>query len=257
MTKVDVFKISGKTKGKIDLPEVFETPYRPDIIKKCVEAARANRRQPYGPSPVAGKQHSEESWSVGMGVSRVPRLSQGRRAVLMPGAVGGRRAHPPTTKRKWTEKINKKEKHLAKASALAATANRELVRKRGHRFEKEMSLPVVVENSLEKINKTSEVMEVFEALGILDDVSRAKEGIHIRSGKGKMRGRKYKIPKSLLVVVSDKTNLGLSARNLPGVDVALPEELNTELLAPGGIAGRFTVFTELSLKKVGELNESI
>ncbi len=40
----------------------------------------------------------------------------------------------------------KKEKILARKSALAATANKQLVAKRGHKFKETMTLPIVVED---------------------------------------------------------------------------------------------------------------
>jgi len=68
-------------------------------------------------------------------MSRVPRLTQGQAAALVPNVVGGRRAHPPKIERDWKEKMNKKENKLARNSALAATADKEVVIKRGHRFD--------------------------------------------------------------------------------------------------------------------------
>ncbi|HIH28857.1 MAG TPA: 50S ribosomal protein L4, partial [Thermoplasmata archaeon] len=69
-------------------------------------------------------------------------------------------------------------------------------------------------------------------------------------GKGKMRGRRYRIPKSILIV-SLKEGLQKSSENLSGVDITKPQHLNIELLAPGGIAGRLTVFTKSALTKLG------
>ncbi|HWR27046.1 MAG TPA: 50S ribosomal protein L4, partial [Candidatus Thermoplasmatota archaeon] len=73
---------------------------------------------------------------------------------------------------------------------------------------------------------------------------------HVRAGKGKMRGRRYRVPKSLLIV-SLKEGIEKSSENLSGVDITKPQQLNIELLAPGGIAGRLTVFTKSALTKVG------
>ena len=61
-----------------------------------------------------------------------------------------------------------------------------------------------------------------------------------------MRGRKYRIPKSILIVSTNDT-VARSSRNLTGVDVTMPEQLNIEMLAPGGTAGRLTVFTKSAL----------
>ncbi|MEJ4711124.1 50S ribosomal protein L4, partial [Enterococcus faecium] len=81
----------------------------------------------------------------------------------------------------------------------------------------------------------------------------AKEGKKIRSGKGKMRGRKYKSPKGPLIVVGEDKGISLGARNHAGVDVVLVENLNAELLAPGTHPGRLTVFTKSAIEKLGEL----
>ena len=34
MAKVNVYGIDGAVKETVDLPQVFDTPYRPDIIQK-------------------------------------------------------------------------------------------------------------------------------------------------------------------------------------------------------------------------------
>jgi len=73
---------------------------------------------------------------------------------LLHVTFGGRRAHPPKVERNWKEKINRKERLIAKNSAIAATANKEIVVKRGHKFNEKLSLPIVVDDKFEKIKKT-------------------------------------------------------------------------------------------------------
>lgn len=250
MTKVNIYSIDGTVKEKIDLPKIFETPYRPDIIKKSFEVVHANKRQPYGSDPFAGTRHAVASVGKGRGMSRVPRLTQGQSAALAPNVVGGRRAHPPKVERNWKEKINKKENKLARNSALAATATKEVVAKRGHRFDEKITLPIVVEDDFDKIKKTKEVIEILEKIGVYSDIERAANGRHIRAGKGKMRGRRYREPKSLLIV-SSKDGAKKSSQNLSGVDITKPHHLSIEHLAPGGIAGRLTIFTKSALTQVG------
>jgi large subunit ribosomal protein L4e len=250
MTKVNVYSMDGTVKEKIDLPKIFDTPYRPDIIKKSFEVIRSNQRQPYGSDPLAGTRHAVASVGKGRGMSRVPRLTQGQAAALAPNVVGGRRAHPPKIERDWKEKMNKKENQLARNSALAATADTEVVKKRGHRFDEKITLPIVVDDDFENIKKTKEVIEVLQKIGIYSDVLRSANGKHVRAGKGKMRGRRYRTPKSLLIV-STKETIEKSSDNLSGVDIAKPHQLNIEHLAPGGIAGRLTIFTKSALTKVG------
>jgi len=250
MVKVNVYGLDGTEKEKIDLPEVFNTVYRPDIIRKTFNVLHSNKRQPYGANPLAGTKHATASVGKGRGSSRVPRLTQGRRAALAPCVVGGRRAHPPMAERNWKEKMNKKEKQIACKSAIAATADKELVSKRGHKFDNKLTLPIIVDDKFENIKKTKEVINTFDKMGIYDDVLRANSGKHIRAGKGKRRGRKYKIPKSILIV-STKDDIKKSSNNLLGIDIIKLNEMNIEHLAPGGDAGRLTVFTKTALKKMG------
>ena len=250
MSKVNVYKIDGSSTEKIELPSVFDTAYRPDIIKKSFDVLHSNKRQPYGSDPFAGTKHATASVGKGRGQSRVPRLTQGRRAALAPCVVGGRRAHPPKVERNWKEKINKKEKHIAKYSALAATKDKDIVMNRGHKFDEKISLPVIVEDKFDNIKKTKDVINALDKLGVYDDVIRATNGKHIRPGKGKGRGRRYKTPKSVLIV-SKNDAINKSSRNLTGINIVKPENINIEHLAPGGIAGRLTIITKSALKEIG------
>lgn len=247
MTKVNIYNKAGSAAGEVELPGVFETEFRPDVIRKAVNAAQANRRQAYGPTRFAAhKPH--RSIRSGQGISRVPRATQGSNAVFSPAVVGGRRAHPPRPEKDWTEKVNRKEKQLARASALAATAFEDAVRTRGHKFKDGLTLPVVIDDELEAIEKTKDLVAALEAIGVGEDLRRADEGKHQRAGRGKMRGRRYKTPKSLLFVVSGlEAPVLTAARNLTGVDVITPDQLSTELVAPGGDAGRLLVITKSAL----------
>jgi large subunit ribosomal protein L4e len=250
--KANIIDLSGNQVGQIDLPAVFEEEYRPDLIKRAVLSAQANRLQPYGPHFYAGMNTSARSWGPGHGVSRVPRIINARRAAGVPMAKGGRRSHAPQPNADKTEKINIKERKKAIRSAIAATTVPELVSARGHVFQRE--LPVVVQNDFESLSKTSDVKKFLVAAGLWNDVERAKNGKTIRAGKGKVRGRKYKNRKSLLIVVSKDQGAGKAARNLPGVDFINADGLNAELLAPGTHAGRLTLWTEASIQRLKERN---
>jgi large subunit ribosomal protein L4e len=250
MVKVNVYGIDGSEKEKIDLPGVFTTPYRPDLIRKSFNILHSNKRQAYGSDPEAGCKHATASVGKGRGQSRVPRPTHGNRAALAPCVVGGRRAHPPKAQRVWKEKINKKEKQLAKQSALAATSDKDLVSTRGHKFNEKVSLPLVVDDNFEKIKKTKDAIAALDKIGVYDDILRAANGKHIRAGKGKNRGRKYKTPKSVLIVAT-KQDLVKASNNLSGVDIVQPKNINIEHLAPGGDAGRLTIFTKSAIKELG------
>ena len=245
--KNTILSLSGSSLREIELPSVFSETYRPDIIKKAVLAAQANRRQPYGVSDYAGMRTSARSLGSGRGIAQIPRLVNSNRAARVPQATGGRRAHPPKKEKDWSEKINKKERRLAIRSAIAATTNPDLVSARGHRFEADIDLPVILEDAFESLTKTKDVCEVLRSINLWQDVIRAKDGKKIRAGRGKLRGRKYKKPKSILIVTSGYQGIEKAARNLPGVDVVMCDRLNAELLAPGTHAGRLTIWTESAI----------
>jgi large subunit ribosomal protein L4e len=248
---INVYGIDGKVKGKLKLPSVFSTPFRPDLIRRAVVSAQANRRQRYGPSKVSGMRHAVSTWGKGRGVARVQRLSQGRRGAESPNNVGGRRAHPPRPEHSFEKKINQKEKKLAIASALAATSDMNKVRARGHRFKEGLTLPVIIDDSMEKMERTKDVMSMFESIGLSPDVERASEGKHIRAGRGKMRGRRFRQPRSILLIATEGSPILVGARNLPGVNTIFPKGMNTELLAPGGDPGRLVVFSKKAFETIG------
>lgn len=251
--KFNVYSLEGEVTGEIELPKIFEETYRPDIIKRAVISSQTARVQPWGTDPMAGKRTSAVSLGSGRGAAMVPRIKNGSRAAFIPQAIGGRRAHPPRAQKNHHERINKKERRFAIRSAVAATMSEELVAKRGHKVDNVPQLPLIVEDDFASIKKTKDTRDVFKKLGIMDDISRAKSGKKIRSGKGKMRGRKYRKPKGPLLVVAEDKGIGLGARNHPGVDVVCVDKLNAELLAPGTQPGRLTVFTKSAVEKLGDL----
>lgn len=256
--KVKLYSLTGRAKDDVELPAVFDTPVRVDLIRKAVNAAQANRRQPYGPNPRAGMRHAASTWGKGRGVSRVQRMKGGSTAVESPNNVGGRRCHPPRVERVWAEKINRKERQAAFRAALAATASNAMVSQRGHQYDDKLTLPLVVEQDMEtewlkaadgvEGVKTRRSVRFLRGLGVEADLLRAKNGHHIRAGKGKRRGRKYRTPSSLLVVLSQLNGVERAFTNLPGVSVTTAADLNTEDLAPGGDPGRLTLFTTQALE---------
>lgn len=249
-TYAKVFNLEGKEVGRTRLPEVFRTPIRPDVIKRAVVAIQSHRLQPKGRNPYAGKRTTAESWGVGRGISRVPRLSDSSRAAFAPGTVGGRLAHPPTVEKRIYKKIPKKEKRLALFSAIAATASKDLIEARGHIIGNVPDLPLVVTDDLESIKTTKDLKSVLINLGVWPDIERVKESIKVRSGKGKMRGRRTKRAVGPLIVVSKNDGVFKAARNLPGVDVVSVRDLNPELLAPGTHPGRLTLWTNSSIEEM-------
>src|SRR5688572_1189629 len=86
---VTVHDAAGKSAGQVDLPGVFATPLRPDLIRKAVNVAQANRRQRYGAMPVAGERPSVEWPGKGKGMARTPRKKQASDAAFVPNAFKG------------------------------------------------------------------------------------------------------------------------------------------------------------------------
>jgi large subunit ribosomal protein L4e len=249
-----IFDLEGNPSGKTTLPSVFETPLRPDIVKRAVLAIQSQRIQPQGRDPMAGKRTSAESRGTGMATARVPReKGGGGRAKLAPGTVGGRQAHPPKAQTRITKRIPKKEKRLALLSAIAATASKETVASRGHEIEDIPQIPLIVADAFEELAKTKDVEEALTRLGVLSDIYRVRESRKIRAGKGKHRGRKMKQAVGPLIVVSQKKSLVNAASNIPGVDVVTVNNLNPEILAPGTHLGRLTLWTNGAIEKLDKL----
>ncbi|MBW2971383.1 50S ribosomal protein L4 [Candidatus Woesearchaeota archaeon] len=253
-----IINLENKQIGKRKLPVQFEEEIRPDLIRRGVLAVQSTRRQPYGAKPGAGLRHSarvskrRRDWrgSYGIGISRIARKVTQRRGsrftwtgAISPQAVGGRRAHPPKAEKIWVQGINKKERRKSIRSAIAATFNLELVKQRHSVPE---SYPFIVSKDIEKLDKTKDVQAFMEKVGFKDELNRA--GVKsVRAGKGKWRGRKYKVSKGPLFVVSGECKLLDAAKNIGGVEVVDVKHLNAELLAPGTHAGRLTLWSEAAV----------
>ncbi|WP_353634504.1 50S ribosomal protein L4 [Halobacterium sp. NMX12-1] len=242
--------LNGDDAGTLDLPDVFSEPVRPDLVKRAVLAAQANRTQKHGSDEYAGLRTSAESHGSGRGMAHVPK-TEGRGA-RVPQTVGGRKAHPPKAEKEPGLDVNDKERKAAVRSAIAATTDADVVAERGHAFDDDTELPLVVSDDFEDLVKTKEVVAFLEAVGVHADVERADDGRNVRAGQGTLRGRKYQEPSSILVVTSSESGPSKAARNLAGVDVATGREVNAEDLAPGAEPGRLTLWTESAVEEVAD-----
>ena len=266
----ETYSVATKDGKEITLPEAFASPIRSDIVRSAVHASRANRRQSYGhrehdgkKAPQPGMKHSVEWWGKGRGVSRIMRKTGQRTGAQNPHTRGGRRAHGPKVDKDWSQKLNTKERRIARNSAIAASCDPSTVSSRGHRFDETTRFPIVIDGYTESRGSSKEKYDIeeipfqystrkfvamMEGLGLGSDLERSKQGRRIRAGKGTMRGRKYRTPKSVLLVVSEKCGLDKAARNIPGVDVVTAKDLSAEDLAPGGDVGRLTVWTKSAIE---------
>jgi len=259
--KIPVYDLSGKVKSNIEVKRAFSEPVRKDLIKRAVLAERAAERAPYGADPSAGKKtsahyHGRRHYRYSMmnrEMSRMKRIHGSGflsfRARFVPQAVKGRKAHPPKSEKAWKVKINKKEHAKAVMSAISACAERELLQERGHKIENVKHIPLVVDDSFEKLNRVRDVRDALIHMGLGDEIERVKEK-KIRSGKGKMRGRRYKKKKGPVIIVDNGELVQKAARNIHGFEVVPASMLDVELLAPGAAPGRLCVWTKGALEKV-------
>jgi len=253
-----ILNLSGKASKKITIPEIFRVTIRPDMIKRAVISEQSHRIQQQGRDPMAGKRTTAESRGTGLGIARLPRVKGSRyrkagQAALAPGTVGGRQAHPPKAEKNIKKQINKKERQMAIASAIAATADKNMVASRGHVIDRVLELPIIVSDRIQSLTKTMQVKDTLEKIGVWQDVERVKDSRKVRAGRGKTRGRKIKQRKGPLIVVAEDEGIGKAARNIPGVDVVTIEQLNIELLAPGTHPGRLTIWSESAIKIMEKL----
>lgn len=249
-----VYDLTGKNVAKIELPSIFATPIRPDVIKRAVLAIQSTRYQRQGRDPMAGKKTTAESRGTGGGSARIPRQkTQSGKAAFAPGTVHGRAGHPPTSDKSIVKRIPKKEKRLALFSAIAATASKEIVTKRGHSAEDMLDIPMVVVDNLEQLRKTKEVEDALTHLGVLSDLYRVRESRNVRAGKGKCRGRRIKQAVGPLIVINENQGIVEAAQNIPGVSIVAVSNLNAEHLAPGTHPGRLAIWTSGAITKLGQL----
>ncbi len=160
---------------------------------------------------------------------------------------------PTKTWRKWHRKINTNQRRYAMCSALAATALPGLVMARGHRIDNVGEVPLVVDNSIEKMSKTKDAVKLLKALNAYGDVQKSKDSKKIRPGKGKMRNRRYITRRGPLVIYSEDNGITRAFRNLPGVDLLKVDRMNLLLLAPGGHLGRFCIWSRGAFDKLNAL----
>lgn len=238
--KAKLYDLDGKEAGEVELPAVFSTPFRPDVIKRAVLAQQSAGRQPYGTDLLAGMRSSAHYHGsrhyrfkmMNMEMSRIPRIHgkvgyMAWRARIAPHAVKGRRAHPPKASKIWLQRINAKERMLAIKSAIAA------------------SKPVIFVDDFENMKSTKSVAALLEKIMPQQIERSAKK--KVRAGRGKMRGRRYTKKKGPLMIFSKNCPAIKASRNVPGIDAVSLSNINAELLAPGTHVGRTLITTKSAL----------
>ena len=68
---------------------------------------------------------------------------------------------------RWHRKVNLTQRRYAVASGLAASAVPALVMARGHRIDELNEVPLVLDNSAEKLSKTRDAVALLDLLGAI------------------------------------------------------------------------------------------
>jgi large subunit ribosomal protein L4e len=258
-----ILDVEGNKIKEIKLPSIFSAPVREDIVAKVLEAKKI--KQPYSPSPVGGKQHSASGkmrhrrhvWQThyGSGRSRIPRKVMSRRGTQfnwvgaeVASTRGGRRAHPPKVIAMInTKKINKNELKIAFASALSASAKEKFLVLKYKRLEgkKIEHLPFVVDGKIASLKAKELIYSVEKIIGkdLFEVATKTRKN---SSGKGKMRGRKYKTRAGMLIVLGEKEKMKTNI-----FETKNAKNLGVNDIAQGGL-GRLTLYTEQAIKEIGE-----
>jgi len=98
---------------------------------------------------------------------------------------------------------------------------------------------------------------MLKKLGCDEELKKVVDSKKVRSGKGKMRNRRYTMRRGPLVVYNEDNGIVRAIRNIPGVETASVDSLNLLQVAPGGNFGRFIVWTESAFKKLNEIYGSM
>ncbi|CAD7970450.1 unnamed protein product [Amoebophrya sp. A25] len=256
----------GETAKKgVCLPSVFTSPLRPDIVRYVHRNMNKNKRQAQGVKYEAGYDTAAASWGTGRAVARIPRVPGGGthrsgQAAFGNMCRGGGMFNPTKMWRRWHRKTNVTQKRHAMATAIAASAVPALVMARGHKVEEVPEFPLVVSDDANKIEKTKSAVALLKELGCGADLDKVSDSKKVRAGRGKARNRRYVMRKGPLVVhnmskeaMTEGSSLVKAFRNIPGVEIAHVDRLNLLQLAPGGAFGRFVIYTESAIKRLGEL----
>ncbi|HEX9320065.1 MAG TPA: 50S ribosomal protein L4 [Nitrososphaeraceae archaeon] len=253
-----VLDLKGADIGNLELPLIFDTPIRLDIIRKVYANLSSRRYQHQGRYPAAGEVVSAESRNTGLGMARIARargegFPRAGQAAGVAGVRHGRVAHPPVSWKTVVKKVNKKEKALGFCSAVAATANKSLIEIRGHKVPNLLHFPLVISNEIENIQKTSDLEKALLSLNLGPDLTRARTIRRIPSGKSRMRGRSRRTALSAIIVVANNSPVSRLRNSLSGVDVKTINELSILDLAPGANPIRLTIYSKNAIESFNKV----
>ena len=245
---INVFDLDGKVSGKIELPQIFNEEVRQDLILRAILSENSIKFQPQSSYRFAGMETSAvyvgrmNVYRTGrhMGIAIRPREKLGGgvqgKVKRIPSATKGRRAHPHKVEKILKERINYKEYQRALVCAIANTLN----------FEKIKDLPLVLNDKIEVLAKTKDVLKIFNSLNLnqyLETNKRIRKGLR-RSTK------QVSYKKTVLIIVKNNSSILKAARNIAGFDVCTTKTLSVNLLSPGGNSNRLVIWSESAIKNI-------
>ncbi len=247
-----VVDLDGKELETVALPKVFRVPVREDVIWRAFVALDSHTKSVQGRDPLAGERTTAETSNppTGRGISRIPRVkgerySNSGMAGVVESIVHGRLPFPPRSEKVTKKDINEKERRLAIASAIAATANQTFVAKRGHLFKGE--LPIVVSDEVEKLAKVRDLKRFLGAIGASEDLERVTSRARKQNPSLARIRRNSTGP---LFVVSNSNILKGALKSVAGVSVVRGSDLSVLDLAPGSTPGRLTIWSKSALSSL-------
>jgi large subunit ribosomal protein L4e len=254
---MDVYDTNGKVEKSMELPAVFHGEFREEIIRRALLAEQSRRYQPQGHDVMAGLRTTAvyvgnyKSYRTGrhMGIAIRPRQRLGGGAQgdvrRIPSATKGRRAHPHKIEKVVVENINRKEYLLAIKSAIAGCTKQDILKSK--RMYEGKPLPLIIDNKIENVANTKELLTILNSLGLSSDLERSHKP-HLKKGlKRSSKNRSFR--KSVLIVVDNMEKVGKAGRNIPGVDVVSIKKLSIGKLAPGALP-RISIWSENAAKEV-------
>lgn len=257
MKKINVYDLEGNKKGLIDKPGIFSIKPRKDLIQMVNSAFQSKNKSIQGRDPSAGLKNISEGWGTGFGMSRAPRrkgsgFPTSRHVGRVPFAKGGRRTHPLKATKVPFRKVNKKINRLSIISTISASGSNVWVKNRGYELQEIPEVPLVVDDKIQTIKKTAKIHSILCNLGFKDELTKLKKGRRIRSGKGKIRGRKYKSKRGMIVIIKEDFGIVKALRNIPGIDIIKVENMSIKSLAPGGVSGRLILWTQSAFNELND-----
>jgi large subunit ribosomal protein L4e len=262
-----VVRIDGKESRTIELPSVFETPFRYDVIHKVYVNLLSHSFQRQGRYPMAGEVVSAQSRNTGLGIARIARargegFSRAGQAAGVASVRHGRVAHPPESWKNIYKKVNDKEKQLALCSAIAATTRKDLIERRGHKLSNISTFPIIVSDAIESISKTKDLVNLLQAIGLKQELDRVIYSRKASSGTARRRGRKGRSAISAIIVISGRSDEADNNKNIfklsgsiGGLDIKQVKNLSVLDLAPGSKPIRLTIFSESAIKELDSIKK--